>query len=245
MLSRWQLNLLAVLGGPALLSLALGIWLWIGSDTPTATINSKILHSQVQTSAAPKQDARPSSVFVQARGASSESPFGLHWGASPDEVKSTGLQLKQQQGDVYGPTYSASKPRNAIHDQGLTILSFDYSGKLWRVVALSIPFENDPYGKAGKSRYADLLRMLDDKYGRGQIEHRLGRGIYAEAEYFVAGIRSDDSMWFANFETSTIFVQLSLVATDNSTLHWRIIYENKNLRTAFEQDQKNREKRSL
>jgi hypothetical protein len=174
-----------------------------------------------------------------------EAPFGLSWGASTEQVKSLGVDLKQPDKDSFGETYSASNLPKGISDQQITFLSFGNDNKLWRIAAISTPFENDPYGNSGKNRYSELVGILSEKYGKGHSVHHLGESIYADANYFVAGIRGGESQWFTDFETPTLFIQLGLVAQDSSTLRWRVIYENKALKEGFEQSQKSREKGSL
>src|SRR6476661_5057626 len=174
-----------------------------------------------------------------------EAPFGLSWGLSVEQVKSMGVELKQQEQGTFGSSYLGSKLPKAISDQEVTFLSFGNDNKLWRIMAGSKPFENDPYGSTAKDRYGELVGALTEKYGKGDSVHQLGESIYAEPRYFVAGIRGGESHWFTNFENPSLFIQLGLMASSNDTVRWRIIYENKPLKNAFEQDQKAREKGSL
>jgi hypothetical protein len=174
-----------------------------------------------------------------------EAPFGLTWGSSIDQVKSMGIELKPQEKGSFGDSYLASKLPKAISDQEVTFLSFGNDNKLWRIAAISTPFENDPYGAKGQERYDELSGVLSEKYGKGKSVKRLGESIYSDPKYFVAGIRGGESQCFTDFDSANLSVQLGLFASDSSTLRWRIIYENKRLRALFEQDQKTHEKNSL
>lgn len=175
-----------------------------------------------------------------------EAPFGLIWGASVDEIKSLGVDLKQAEEKAsFGDSYVATKLPKSISGQELTLLSFGHDNKLWRIIAISTPYENDPYGNAAKDRYEELSKALAEKYGTGQVSERLGERFYSEPKNFVYGISQGELVWFTNFENSDLWVQLNLRAQDMSALRWNLIYEHKGLRAAFEQDKKAREKGSL
>ena len=174
-----------------------------------------------------------------------EAPFGLTWGMSTAQLKGMGVELQQQADGTFGQSFSATKLPKAIADQEVTFLSFGKDDKLWRIAAVSTSFENDPYGGNAKQRYSELMSALGDKYGSGHSVHQLGKFLYSEPNHFVAGIRDGETSWFTNFDKPNVWVQLGLTASDHSTLRWRILYENKTLKKAFEQDQRTREKGSL
>jgi hypothetical protein len=174
-----------------------------------------------------------------------EAPFGLNWGMSTEQIKSIGVELTQKQAGPFGQAFVASKLPKAISDQETTILFFGHDDRLWRIAAISSAFDNDPYGFGAKKRYEELLGVLNEKYGKGRSVHQLGDSIYSEPKYFAAGISGGESIWFTNFDRPDVFIQIGLTASDNSTIRWRIVYENKLLKKDFEQDQKTREKGSL
>ena len=145
-----------------------------------------------------------------------------------------GVELTVETIEGYGgkaEVYRAEKGNPVIHGV------FGNDNKLWRITAISSSFENDPYGNGAKSRYDELVGILSEKkYGRGTSVHQFG---------FVYGIQQGQTAWFTNFANPDLFIQLGLLAEGQSTLRWRVIYENKVLKKAFDQDQKSREKGSL
>jgi hypothetical protein len=175
----------------------------------------------------------------------SEAPFGFNWAASVEDLRAAGIELKDFGGNAFGTSYSASKLPKILADEDTTLVSFGFNNKLWRIIAISNQFENDPYGIAVKNRYQELLGVLAEKYGKPTSVHRLGGSIYSEPRYFISGIRGGESSWFSNFSTSDLDVQLNISASDGSSARWRIIFENKPLRRTFESDRKDREKRAL
>ncbi|SRR5579885_286677 len=174
-----------------------------------------------------------------------EAPFGLIWGASVDDTKAAGVELKEFTSTEFGSTFLATKLGKALSDQEITYLSFGFDNKLWRIAAVSRSFENDPYGNSIKERYQDLVAVLTSKYGSGKQSHNLGGSIYSEPKYFLAGINGGQSSWFSNFNTSSVFIQIGILASDSSTARWRIIFEHREGRRSFEAAKRNREKGAL
>lgn len=182
---------------------------------------------------------------THAQSPATDGPIGLVWGSSSAEVQAKGIELKEIEGTDFGKSYLASKMEKALADQSAALLSFGFNDKLWRVLITSRPFSEDPTGSAAVARYDELASLLSDKYGKGTQVHRLGESIYAQSAYFVAGIRGGQSRWFTNFDTSNLFIQLGLTASDSSTATWRLIYENKIFRRDFEASKRSREKGTL
>lgn len=175
-----------------------------------------------------------------------EAPFGLTWGIGVEDVRKMGVELKETQKNTqFGTSYSASKLPKVLGDQELTLLFFGFNDRLWRIVAASKNFSNSPYGIAVKDRYQELVGILAEKYGKPSSFHKLGSSIYSQPEYFLAGIRGGESSWFSNFNTSELELQLNISATDHSTAHWVMIFENKALKKSFELDRKGKEKGTL
>jgi hypothetical protein len=183
----------------------------------------------------------PGSVLAQA----TDAPIGLVWGSSATEIQAKGIELKEIEGTDFGKSYIASKVEKALADQSAALLSFGFNDKLWRVLITSRPFSDDPSGSSAVARYNELVGVLSEKYGRGIQNHKLGGSIYAQPEYFLAGIRGGQSKWFSNFDISNLFIQIGLSASDSSTASWRLIYENKILRRDFEASKRSREKGTL
>ena len=67
-----------------------------------------------------------------ARSQQDEAPFGLKWGASSEDVRAAGIDLKEFADSTFGNTYAASKLTKVLADQETTFVSFGFSNKLWR-----------------------------------------------------------------------------------------------------------------
>lgn len=174
-----------------------------------------------------------------------QGPLGLTWSMPVDQVKALGAELKDLPITDYGVSFVATKLPRVLSDQEATIVSFGYNDKLWRIVAVGKAFSNDPAGTNLKLRYQELLAALAEKYGKPSTVHSLGDSIYQEPQYFLAGIHGGRTSWYSNFSTQNLTIQLNLSADDSSTGRWRIIYEEKSLRKAFEVAKKVKEKNAL
>lgn len=174
-----------------------------------------------------------------------KAPFGLAWGASVEQIKALGVELKNSDGREFGKTYLASRVPSVLADQEATFLSFGYDNKLWRIAAVSRQFRNDPYGASVRTRYSELSNLLEQKYGKRTSYERLGGSIYSQPRYFLAGVRDGNSTWGAGFNASEVNVTIDIAAEDSSTARWRIVFENKNLRTSFHAAKRTKEKGAL
>jgi hypothetical protein len=172
-------------------------------------------------------------------------PLGLEWGQTLEETKKLGVEATTQANDEFGKAVTFTKLPQTIADAEVVFGSYGYDDKLFRVVIGSKQFANDPYGNAVLNRYSALSVLLAEKYGRAAQTHRMGDSIYAEQRYFVSGIQSGRTFWYSTYSTPDLLVQLGIIAEDGSTARWRIIYENKALRGAFEQSKRTKEKGTL
>jgi hypothetical protein len=172
-------------------------------------------------------------------------PLGLTWAMSLAEAKTLGIDLKPQEGLAFGNSFVARKLPKALSDLGTVIVSFGYDDKLWRVVALSEDFSNDPYGTRVIARYDELTRILADKYGKGVSQQHNEPNQFMKGTDFLYNIKSGKSWQYTDFETSGLKVQLAIGATDTSTGYWRIIFTNKALSVEFQKGKKSHEKDAL
>jgi len=174
-----------------------------------------------------------------------EGPLGLTWGSTPDEVRALGVELKSYSDSQFGVTYEAAKLPRALSDQEGTLLAFGYDNKLWRVVAVSRSFSNDPTGMNLRGRYDELLAVLTEKYGVPSTVHSLGSQFYQKPENFIYGLSNGEIKWFSNYQTPNLFIQLGLGADTMSSGRWKIIFQNKLLQKGFDAAKRAKEKGSL
>ena len=174
-----------------------------------------------------------------------DAPFGLCGASHLPRLRVEDVDLREAPFRDYGDTYAATKLPKVIADAETIILSFGNDDKLWRIVAISRTYPNDPYGNNVKARYQELARVLSEKYGRGVTHHEIDSQVWKEPNEFVMGIKTGRTMWFTDFNTSALMIEIGIMASGMDQANWRIIFEEKNLRSKFEASKKTKEKNAL
>lgn len=172
-------------------------------------------------------------------------PFGLQWGMPSSQARAIGVSLTEDSHKNYGATYIATTLPKMIADVQTVLLSFGFNDNLWRVVAISKDFPNDPYGSAVQRRYGDLAAELAEKYGRGANESGASDVFYRDPKLFVYSIQSGNAWCYTNYHNSLVTIQIGIGATDSYTAFYRIIFESNSLKSDFEKGKKINEKGAL
>lgn len=174
----------------------------------------------------------------------SSAPFGLSWGMTTQEVKSVGANLSLKKTGQHGEQYVATSLPKVVSDMETVMLFFGYNNRLWRIAAVSKPFENDPYGSGAKARYEKLSNILAKKYGKGEQYHHQSE-MWSEPDEFVMGLKSGRSWYYTNYQTEEIEVQLALRGFSSDTAVYILIYVHKELKKSFEKGKEAKESESL
>jgi hypothetical protein len=183
---------------------------------------------------------------VETANPSDPAPFGLKWGMSVADAKALGVMLSDPDGkEKFGISYRATNLPKILPDADLVALSFGFEDKLWRIVVIGQKMGSDPYGNGVKARYRELSTALSEKYGRGNPHEYQAAELWKKADEFLTGINVGRSWYYNDFDSTSVFVQLGIMAEDANTANWRIIYELKSLRALFEKGQKAHEKDAL
>lgn len=123
-------------------------------------------------------------------------PFALQWGMSVAQAQGLGVMLTKDSHKGFGASYVATNLPKMIGDVRAVLLSFGFDDKLWRVVAISKDFPNDPYGSAVQRRYEELAGDLAQKYGSGKKESGTSDEFYADPKHFVYAIQSGNAWYY-------------------------------------------------
>jgi hypothetical protein len=164
---------------------------------------------------------------------------------SAAEVRALGADLSEAKESDFGVSYAATKLPKVLTDVEMVLLSFGYNDKLWRVVAISRDFSNDPYGGALRQRYDELSRVLAEKYGRGTQFHRDDPNPYMGADDFLMAVHMGRAWHYTDYETDGLTVQLGVGASSSSNGYWKLIFVDKSLRKGFKQGKTEHEKEVL
>jgi hypothetical protein len=161
------------------------------------------------------------------------------------DAEALGVKLSPSEKKGGTKYFEAKGVPKVLADMEHVFLDFGFSGKLWKIVAISKSFEHDPYGSQVRSRYEEMLALLQDKYGKGKSVHQRGDSIYAEPQYFLSGIQQGRTFYYTDFQNSDVAVQLGIKARGNDEGFWVLFYENRKLAQEYEKERKEREKKSL
>lgn len=174
-----------------------------------------------------------------------EAPFGLRWGMSTEEVRSLGISLQQDQTTRgLGAIFAASKLPKMISDVEFVSVNFGFNDKLVKVSAASKTFANDPYGRAAKQRYSELVAVLETRYGKGE-SHYDHDDSFTKPNDFVFQLKTGHGAYYTNFKTSNVKVQIGLRGTDLNSAIYVLFYEYLPLLKQYETDRRTQEKDAL
>ena len=172
-----------------------------------------------------------------------DSPFGLTWLASKEEVEHLGVKFQKVEFKDFGESYQAANLPKALADQATTFLSFGFDNKLVRIAAIGRTNEHDGYGATVKSRYEEIKGVLEKKYGKGKEvahtqEHYTG-------EDFAMGLANGKNWLFTMIETPEMTVELGAIGESLSGTFWRIIFEHKAGMNTLKTHSKQKEEETL
>lgn len=172
-------------------------------------------------------------------------PFGLEWGLSKEEVEARGIKLGEAPTSEGSQCFSATGLSKLVAGVETVVIDFGFDNRLWKVIAVSEDFPNDPYGFRVKARYDELNEILAGKYGEGKTTHRTGGSIYDEARYFLAGLKGGQNWHFTTYSAPRLSIEFSVRAKDSDTGYWALIYKNTELAKGYDKAKANREKGAL
>lgn len=158
-----------------------------------------------------------------------EAPFGLKWGLSAAEVLALGVGLEDKSDGEYGTDYLASRLPKTLSDVEHVILQFGSNDRLWRIVAASREFPNDPYGTKLLSRYDELEQILAEKYGPGTLTHEIDKDLWKDPDEFLMGVLKGRSWHYTTYKSEPVAIELSVRATDADSGYYVIIYKHLDL----------------
>lgn len=174
-----------------------------------------------------------------------EAPFGLVWGSSEAQVRAAGVVLTPSTDAEYGVSFSATRLPKAISDLQSVDLAFGYNDRLWRIVAVSKEFDNDPYGSAVLLRYDELVAALRKKYGQGAQTHQQDTEMWKGADEFLMGIKQGRSWHYTIFKMGSISVEISVRALSSDTGIIVLIYVDRDLESEFKKKKGSAEENAL
>jgi hypothetical protein len=116
--------------------------------------------------------------------AGGEAAFGLNWGETIESIKNKKVDLSLLAEEDGLKFYKCSTLPKDISDVLKYYLIFDDSSRLVKITAEFMEIKNDPYGREGKNRFANLDSLLCLKYAPGKSYQYSGYKLYQESDEF-------------------------------------------------------------
>lgn len=173
----------------------------------------------------------------------SQAPLGLLWGATVAQIQSAGIRLAKNDFTAMGQMFMATNLPKTIADTQAVGLFFTRGNRLWRIVIILSDTENDPYGSSTRSRYEELQRILELRYGRGSEISHTDR--YYGGDDWVMGLHMGKNYLGTRYETPELSALLNVQATDSNTSHCVIYYEHKKWGAVFRAEKSSNERDAL
>lgn len=172
-------------------------------------------------------------------------PFGLTWGMTQAEVRSLGVSLNPKQTGKYGVEVDAANLPKALSDTLSVQLYFGFNAHLWRVVSVSKMWEHDSAATQVRNRFDEVHTLLTERYGNS-IDHfsTPSDTFFADIERFAYGISTNKRFYFSEWNTSDLYMELSIRANMESTCYV-IIYEFKPFEADVKTHMQTKEKDAL
>lgn len=95
-------------------------------------------------------------------------PFGLAWGATIDETRRQGIELKRIELKDHPNSFSASKLPKEVADITRVDISFGDNNQLWRILAYGKLLDDTPNASKVLKMYNIYSALLEKKYGNKQ-----------------------------------------------------------------------------
>jgi hypothetical protein len=130
-----------------------------------------------------------------------EAMFGLRWDMSVSEVRATGAPLTQQRTEGNITAFRTESVPKGFSDAEFYVLMFA-SDRLVKIVMVTKDFTDDPFGTAGRERFAKIKTILEEKYGKPTMSSQeVGRKLFRERDEFYQCLAyTGCGLWAAVFE---------------------------------------------
>jgi hypothetical protein len=101
-------------------------------------------------------------------------PFGLEWAVTREAMEAWGIKLVPSSSSEGSQRFTATGLTRLVAGVESVVVDFGFDDKLWKVIAVSEDYPNDPYGFKVKARYSELNDILAQKYGKAKANHEKG-----------------------------------------------------------------------
>ena len=187
----------------------------------------------------------------------SEAPFGLSWGATYNQTKALGVDLKKVERKDSVNDFIVTKLPKPLADFRQVIVSFGEDNSLWRLSAYGKLIDDNASASKALHLYRKYYGLLERKYGNAKefftpkiitvekkVKDEYGRDkIEIEkisepigGPNFLAGLKSGEAVLYATFEDEDVGAALAVNVDGDGKSY--IVVDYTNLRIFREREQK-------
>jgi len=161
-------------------------------------------------------------------------PFGIYWGMSFDDVKATGadLTLLAKEGDSI--VAAASNLPKSLKNFAVK-LDFGDNDELWKIVAVSIPKDDNAGATKVLQVYKKYYELLEKKYGQAEETYTEKEGVSMGSKDFADALKNEEAKLFSKFEDKNVRAMLYAKVGPNNKSYIEIEYTNLQILRAREQ----------
>ena len=186
-----------------------------------------------------------------------EAPFGLSWGATYNQTKALGVELKKVERKDSVNDFIVTKLPKPLADFRQVIVSFGEDNSLWRLSAYGKLIDDNASASKALHLYRKYYSLLERKYGNAKefftpkiitvekkVKDEYGRDkIEIEkisepigGPNFLAGLKSGEAVLYATFEDEDVGAALAVNVDGDGKSY--IVVDYTNLRIFREREQK-------
>jgi len=186
-----------------------------------------------------------------------EAPFGLSWGATYNQTKALGVEMKKIERKDSVNSFTVTKLPKPLSDFDKVIVSFGEDNLLWRIVAYGKPQEDDNAASKAMHLYRRYYKLLNQKYGNGKefftpkistieksIKDEYGKEKIEiikqehpkEGETFLQELQNKEAVLYATFEDNNVGAALTVAVNGQGQSY--IIIDYTNLKIYREREEK-------
>lgn len=193
-------------------------------------LNQKIKAPKIDVSEFQKEDEEE----IKTHSFRKQAPFGVYWGASAEDIRNMGVDLKGVFDAKNFAYYAENLPRQ-IKDFNVK-LYFSEKDSLWKIVADSVWKEDNSGATNALTLYKKYYDFLQKKYGPCDEEYVEKEGVKIGQDGFFNALRAKEAGLSCSFSADDVSAVLSVITDDGNRSGIRIEYKNEQMEQDFEQD---------
>lgn len=176
-----------------------------------------------------------------------EAPFGLSWGATYNQTKALGVDMKKIERKDTPNSFIVAKLPKPLADFDQVVASFGEDNSLWRIVGYGAPAADDASASKVLRLYRRYYKLLNQKYGNGKefftpkistlektVKDEYGKDKIEKIQKeepigganFLQELQNKEAVLYATFEDDNVGAALTVSVNDQGQSYIIVDYTN-------------------